>query len=303
MSAEDKAPETKVGFERDSQVRQRIALGLRLRDRLIPLNRAEMLLGRAVECAVVLDGPLVSRRHARIVVSPARVTIEDLGSRNGVQLDGRTISGATELRAGTQIRLGDEVLEVVEVDAEVKRRVTASDFRSAHTMRFERPVTQPEEVTPPPGKRAATDDPGETTLRAQSFELLSSVVDKALAMGRGDEAERMLGGLLTDALKDAQGKKKVSRELAERAARSALKLARATGKPSWINYVFRLYSALLETVPLALVDEMYTLLRRVRGADRALIEDYLDLLRQQKLGPAERFALQRIEGLVRLAAL
>jgi hypothetical protein len=301
VSSEDKAPETVAGFDRDSQVRPKTGLGLKIRNRVIPIAKAEIVMGRAVDCDVVLDGPLVSRRHARILVSEAGMTVEDLGSRNGVQVDGKTITGPTPIQKGSRVVAGDEALVVVELDAEMKRRVTAVDFRSAHTMRFDQ-ATQPEPFFAKP-KIVEAEDPGENTLRAQSFELLSAVSDKALAMGRGEDAERVLGGVLADALRDAQKQGKLPDGIGEKAARYAVKLAQATGKASFIDYVFRLYMALKEPVPLPIVDDMYTVLRKVRGIDRRLLGDYLDLLRSKNLGPAGRFAIQRIEGLNRLAGL
>ena len=57
-------------------------------------------------------------------------------------------------------------------------------------------------------------------------------------------------------------------------------------------------------LPLALVDEMYVLLRRVRGIDPNELGRYTEQLRARmaKLAPAERFVLQRLLGLERLAA-
>lgn len=300
VSAEDKAPDTMGGFDRDSQVRSRTGLGLRVGNRIVPLSKEEIVLGRAGECDVILDGPLVSRRHAKITITEDKITIEDLGSRNGIQVDGVATHKQVEIRRGTKIQLGDERMEVVELDAEMKRRVTATDFRAAHTVRFERPSTQPDQLGP---DRVSSEDMAENTLRAQSFELLSGVVDKALAMGKGAEAERVLGGMLADALRDAQAKGKLAEGMAEKAAGYAVKLAQATGKATWIDYVFRLYKALGTPTPLAIVDEMYTVLRKVRGVNRTLLDDYVAMLKSKNLGPAGRFAIQRIEGLCRLASL
>ena len=57
-------------------------------------------------------------------------------------------------------------------------------------------------------------------------------------------------------------------------------------------------------LPLALVDEMYVLLRRVRGLDLDVLRTYTEHLRarSQELAPAERFVLQRLLGLERLAS-
>ncbi len=52
-------------------------------DRSIPLAGGAHLLGRDPGCAVWIDSSFVSRRHARLVVEPDRVVLEDLGSHNG----------------------------------------------------------------------------------------------------------------------------------------------------------------------------------------------------------------------------
>jgi hypothetical protein len=65
------------------------------------------LLGRSRECDVVLSDANVSRRHAEVLPGAAGTwTISDLGSTNGVRVDGRQIAGAQELRAGDRIALG-----------------------------------------------------------------------------------------------------------------------------------------------------------------------------------------------------
>jgi hypothetical protein len=53
------------------------------------------------------------------------------------------------------------------------------------------------------------------------------------------------------------------------------------------------------------VDELYTAMRKVNGVDLVRLRGYLASLRakQATLGPAERFLVQRIEGLERLAVL
>ncbi|MEO9176525.1 MAG: FHA domain-containing protein [Gaiellales bacterium] len=68
--------------------------------------------GRAHSCAIVLDDPSVSRRHAMFVAEGPTATVEDLGSSHGTWLHGRRIVGAEPLRAGQRIRLGDSELLV-----------------------------------------------------------------------------------------------------------------------------------------------------------------------------------------------
>jgi hypothetical protein len=51
----------------------------------------EVFIGRAVECQIRTDDPMVSRRHARIIFRDGRHMIEDLGSANGIFVgDNRT---------------------------------------------------------------------------------------------------------------------------------------------------------------------------------------------------------------------
>jgi pSer/pThr/pTyr-binding forkhead associated (FHA) protein len=56
-------------------------------------NEADYILGRARDCSCVLDDPLclLSRRHCRIEVHAPFVRVQDLGSRNGTQVNGTSI--------------------------------------------------------------------------------------------------------------------------------------------------------------------------------------------------------------------
>lgn len=56
-------------------------------------NEADYILGRSRDCSYVLDDPLslVSRRHCRIKVNAPFVRVQDLGSRNGTQVNGTSI--------------------------------------------------------------------------------------------------------------------------------------------------------------------------------------------------------------------
>jgi hypothetical protein len=65
------------------------------------------LVGRSRECDVVLEDPDVSRRHARIVMgADGRWLVEDLGSTNGVAVNGGRISGAHPIASGDRVTFG-----------------------------------------------------------------------------------------------------------------------------------------------------------------------------------------------------
>jgi hypothetical protein len=63
-------------------------------------------IGRSRDCEIVLEDSGISRRHAEIRPDAGGWTLEDLGSTNGVRLNGRTLEGAQPLSAGDRVELG-----------------------------------------------------------------------------------------------------------------------------------------------------------------------------------------------------
>jgi DNA-binding winged helix-turn-helix (wHTH) protein len=75
-------------------------------DREIALKGGENILGRTEEAIAWIEDGSVSRHHARIVVQDGDAVLEDLGSRNGTQIDGKRIDRPTLLHDGARIHLG-----------------------------------------------------------------------------------------------------------------------------------------------------------------------------------------------------
>jgi putative peptide zinc metalloprotease protein len=71
-----------------------------------------MTIGRGEDATVKLHDQSVSRLHARIVAGPDGALIEDGGSSFGVLVAGQPLSEPRRLQAGTEIRLGNVVLNV-----------------------------------------------------------------------------------------------------------------------------------------------------------------------------------------------
>ena len=67
------------------------------------------VIGRANGCEIHLDDPLVSRRHARVISSEVGTAIEDLGSSNGICVNGRRSAGITPLHPGDVVQLGGTI--------------------------------------------------------------------------------------------------------------------------------------------------------------------------------------------------
>ena len=76
----------------------------------------EIVIGRSADLDMVLVEDMVSRRHARIVVSGDSVSLADLGSTNGTFVNGQRITEA-EIKEGDRILIGTSILKLVELQA------------------------------------------------------------------------------------------------------------------------------------------------------------------------------------------
>lgn len=78
----------------------------------VPLPLGDVLIGRGQECYLRINEPMVSRRHARLRVSIDRVTLEDLGSRNGSYLNGIGVGEPVSLSPGDLVVIGSQQFTV-----------------------------------------------------------------------------------------------------------------------------------------------------------------------------------------------
>ncbi len=249
-----------------------------------PLKRGRYLIGRGKNCHLRLESELVSREHATVTVLDDRLVLEDLGSRNGICVDGQRVDGSIEITGAATIGVADVHIPVTLRSDVGGQQPTQTDLRA---VRIERKVD---------------DYDDDVTLRASSFELLGQVVEKALALGRTDEAEHLLTGHLAMFLTEAESGISQKPKIRTSAARHAVSLARATGKAAWVDYCFKLYLAANAVVPPEIVDELYHAVRKAPAVDRPLLRKYLLEMKAQtaNLTPNDRFALQRLDGLIRL---
>ncbi|MEC9341950.1 MAG: FHA domain-containing protein [Pseudomonadota bacterium] len=76
-----------------------------LAGRKFPLLKASYDIGRGVDNDIVVDDPSVSRRHARFFSDAGVWNVQDLGSTNGVRINGEPVKRA-RLYDGDRVRLG-----------------------------------------------------------------------------------------------------------------------------------------------------------------------------------------------------
>jgi predicted component of type VI protein secretion system len=278
----------------------------------LELTEGQFAVGRNATCQLSLDDPLVSRRHALLIVTDDGVTIEDLGSRNGVLVNGKRIAGRVGLAVGDRILIGAQELTLLQGKAITSRDHQSTQGNVANmtlpkmTPALRVPADVPSTASSmPPGDASGADVDPSMVRRSDAFKLLGGVAEKALALGRAVEAERLLASPLADVIEASRAGRKLPPALVDQAAKFSSKLATSTGKGAWADYVIELYAAQGRPCPAPVIDELYIAMRKVATVDVTRLREYLDQLRARyaQLGPADRFLFQRLEGLERLAAL
>ncbi|HEX3101427.1 MAG TPA: GGDEF domain-containing protein, partial [Pyrinomonadaceae bacterium] len=97
----------------------------------IPLDREEVIMGRALEADVRVNDTQVSRQHAKITAvaneekNTSEYILTDLDSRNGTFLNGRRVRRET-LENGDKISIGETILRfdlLDEIDREYQRQI------------------------------------------------------------------------------------------------------------------------------------------------------------------------------------
>lgn len=72
---------------------------------IIALQRPVVLIGRHIDCDARIENPKVSRRHCCLAIAYDRIVLRDLGSRNGIRVNGRIVE-EVRLQAGDEVAIG-----------------------------------------------------------------------------------------------------------------------------------------------------------------------------------------------------
>ena len=107
------------------------------RKSVVPFVRDEITIGRQEGNTIRLTERNVSRRHARLVRQNGHVLVEDLGSYNGVRINGERIQGQAQVADGDLIQIGDYDLAVQkEAAAQAQAQAQAQSQAGAPTIRM-----------------------------------------------------------------------------------------------------------------------------------------------------------------------
>lgn len=243
------------------------------------LPQGEILIGRAPDCHVTIEDPLISRHHAKIVIGEDAATLEDLGSRNGSRLNGERLRGGKALKDGDRIRLGAQELLFYQVK-EDGRKPRPTGFMAvcakcqtpyprgaancphcgegvepdteARCMKCGQPAGPTDSSCARCGAHIERDEDTISGIMLEprstwTFQLLVEVIDKALALGRLAEAERMMARAAREA-DERLGAGGVEVKHVAALSDYAMRVAEAGGGPKWAAWTLTLFRR-LQRVP------------------------------------------------------
>lgn len=263
----------------------------------------DFVIGRSAQCQLAVDDPLVSRRHVLFRVRADTAEVEDLGSRNGVYLNGVRLVGTAPLAPGDRITLGSQELMLVRAStaAPTRRETTQLVVCAACG------IVVPESAkrcshcgTPVAGlgvtlSKTMGDEPTRT---AGVFSLLLGVGDKALARGQVEDALRVFTTFIEEV--DVRLKRGETVDLLADGVRFALRLADATGSRQPLDWIFQVHAKSARVPDTETVEALYETTRKLRYAGADEVDRCVAALRAiAGLTPGQKFLVNRLEGLAR----
>jgi len=131
------------------------------RKTVVPVVREEITIGRQDGNTIKLTERNVSRRHARFFRENGSLMLEDLGSYNGVRVNGDKIGGPTKVKEGDLIEIGDYDLGIQGKLEALANAPAAAPSAAKPRLSMEVPKV-PKKDTPPPEKPVAAAAPAPT---------------------------------------------------------------------------------------------------------------------------------------------
>lgn len=279
---------------------------LRLLLQEFDLPPGETLLGRSPECHVTIDDPLVSREHAKILFEGDKVILRDLGSRNGLKVNGNRLVGEVALEDGDRIRIGNQ--EIVFSRVTVPRRPGRPTGSLRHCRKCQTPYMAEAPLCPNCGYSPGSDDTlsgvapvNNLDRESWSLQMQVELLDKALSLQRQPDADRVLARIAVAVDERMTAGMPLDRAQLDPAYAGAVRLSAAQGDTQWIRWLLSTAQrtghppgpaivAQIAQLPTVLIDGA---LRHLEEAVTVLTE------RREALDDDEKLAL---EGLVSLRA-
>ena len=223
----------------------------------IDLPQGDTLIGRSANCQVTLDDPLVSREHARIRIEGATAVVEDLSSRNGVQLGGQPVVHATPLSSGDRIRIGTQELVFLELPATAERPTHGATRQTGfmcHCASCARAYPAELVACPACGSKERLEEDTLTgnTQRDWALELAAEAVTRARTAGSMQDLERVLSHARLGLEQRLAEGRSVERHLIDGVGMAAAELAVSRAEAGWGRWALSIYASLGFSPPAAL---------------------------------------------------
>ena len=204
------------------------------------LGGVEVTLGRSPECHISIEDPLVSRQHARIDLRVEPPILHDLGSRNGVRLNGEKIVSQRPLQDGDRIRLGTQELVFYVVEASRKKRVAKTTGFMAMCGSCSTPYPEQSPQCPHcgawPREEETISGLAVEPKRSWTFQLLGEVIEKALESNRGADADRIMRRVASEVDERLAAGESLDPEHVDLLASFALRLCRLSEGADWVRW-------------------------------------------------------------------
>lgn len=279
------------------------------RDREIPLARGEFVIGRSRSCDLVVQDMLVSRRHARLLVSKDALFVEDLGTPNGVYVNEMPVAGAVPLRDGDRLLVGTQEISV-SASPDISDRETAPPPANvgprppAPLTEREMPIVEPS--PPPQPVEVSSSHPGfdgEETQRTEKQDgllVMARLADRMISMGRKEAAVRLLDEHFLEIASKARQGRVIPPDVLETVGYYGMKLADFTRDGKWADLALEIHTLARRPLPLKAIDLLEADVVKLPSFDPTRLSEYQRALHDglPQLSPAERALVERISQIV-----
>jgi hypothetical protein len=266
------------------------------------LPRGKTVIGRSLDCNLTIEDPLVSRQHASIVLGDEGGSVEDMGSRNGVRVNGVQIRSATPLSDGDRVRIGTQDFVFCRVETLGKAHAkTTGVLRLCAKCR----LPYPREMVSCPNCEA-TEQTEEDTLSgtfgsenqtAWSVQLLVEALERALTLGRLIDAERLARRATAQVEELVAAGASVEAKGLAALAMQAVATTLATNDPTWVLWTLEIYRRTQRVPPIEVLDGTGEAAAKHRGVMGGALASLLQVLEgsDRSASTADGEALARLK--------
>lgn len=262
----------------------------------------EVVIGRSPECHITIEDPLISRRHARVSIGGETAQVHDLGSRNGVRVNGRLIKGEQTLKEGDRIRIGTQELVFSIVRSEQRAARPTGYMRVCHACST--PYPDGSLQCPHCGAPAAEEDTMSGMMvepkRSWTFQLLGEVIERALTAGKSLEAERLMRRAAKEIDERLGTGERLDPAHVAMIAQFAIRLARLIGGSEWVAWALTLHRRQSMMLGDEVIDRIEELDLDSLPDAQAALDQYLSWFRSQSAGAGPSPDLARLSRLEQL---